>query len=180
MALYGTVNPPDHTHSVGELRGVEGEPLQGPPGKDGVDGKDGKDGAPGRDGTDGTNAGIGPQGPQGLQGKPGANGTDGENGKDAVLPEGLVTIETPQGTLFGAPTSGTVYRLVSGVSQVNFSNGHGAFALPQGTLGIASFHATLIGSGQSVGVVSPTDASAIGLVASENGSQEVAYLALIW
>lgn len=155
-----------------------GDALVGPPGSDGAPGKDG---ANGKDSTvAGPKGDRGTDGSNGTDGRNGADGADGAPGKDTVLPEGLVTIDELVGVLFGTPVVGGAYRLISGVAQVSFSHGHGAFALPNGTKGVASFHATLVGSPASVGVVAPTDASSLGLLADADGTVGVTYLALIW
>src|ERR1039458_10218177 len=96
-----------------------GDALVGPPGSDGAPGKDG---ANGKDSTvAGPKGDRGTDGSNGADGRNGAAGADGADGKDAELPTGLVVIERPQGVLIGTPEADTVYRLVSGVAEVNFS-----------------------------------------------------------
>ena len=178
--IYVNVDPLDHTHSVGEVVGADGNALRGPAGRDGLDGKDGADGAQGAQGAQGPAGADGANGTNGADGRDGRDGDTGPAGADAVLPLGLVTIGDTSGTLYGSYTPDTVLRVVSGVASVTFLSGYGAFALPEGTQGIASFNATLMDSMAPIGVKAPTDASAIGLLSATDGTFKVAYLALIW
>lgn len=179
---YLELDPPSHTHSAGEIVGHDGEDLVGPSGRDGVNGVDGRDGLDGKDSTIPGPQGQRGDGKDGADGRDGRDGTDGKDGADAVLPANLVTVDSHSGTLFGVPPADVQYRFVAGMSRLTFRGGYAAFPLPEGTSGIVSFSASLVGvSGIGVGVAKPTDASAIALLANEVvGDAEVTYTALIW
>ncbi|HWD97325.1 MAG TPA: hypothetical protein VG246_12965 [Acidimicrobiales bacterium] len=175
---YVEVDPISHTHSAGEIVGFDGRDLVGPPGFDGVEGTPGVDG---RNGADSTVPGpAGPPGKDGADGTNGRDGVDGTPGRDAIVPSNVVTMEKPNGVLFGVFEEGDVYRLVSGVAFVAFTGGHGEFVLPEGTKGVASFHGTLLGSQASVGLAPVVSASSLTLLANVNELLSVSYLALIW
>ena len=181
MRAYGTVDPADHTHSVDELRGADNGAIKGSPGDPGPQGAQGPQGEPGI-GVPGPRGPAGAEGPEGPPGDSimGPSGKDGRDGVDAVLPANLVTVDSHDGTLFGEPPTDVQYRFVAGVKTLNFRNGHGAFAMPEGTVGILSLHVSIVGDPLSVSIVKPTDASSVGLLASVDRPVEATYLALIW
>jgi hypothetical protein len=165
------IDPPGHTHSAGSLIDFDGKTVRGDQGLLGLTGETGKEGQ----------SIVGPVGPRGPQGDPGVDRVAISGGLSVSAYPDLVTLDLPQGALFGTPDTNTKYRLLSGVADVTFLRGHGAFPLPSGLSGIASLHATLLDSENAIGICTPTDASAVGLLMGVfEGAARICYFALVW